>query len=191
MQVTNIRSHRIRWRLLLAQGALAGIVSAVVMLVIAVALYPLFTNGADIWSFAKVVGSVVYGSSAVDPLSGFEAGPVLVGLLLHFALGAFAGMTYAALVAMFALEGWTPVALFGLLYGAMLFVWSTTLIEAGLTRVSTEQFQVLAMFWGNLAFGLTSGVLLANWADDADLDQYDDERVPVFEGQLDQHRLLH
>jgi hypothetical protein len=191
MQVTNIRSHRIRWRLLLAQGALAGIVSAVVMLVIAVALYPLFTNGADIWSFAKVVGSVVYGSSAVDPLSGFEAGPVLVGLLLHFALGAFAGMTYAALVAMFDLEGWTPVALFGLLYGAMLFVWSTTLIEAGLTRVSTEQFQVLAMFWGNLAFGLTSGVLLANWADDADLDQYDDERVPVFEGQLDQHRLLH
>jgi hypothetical protein len=191
MQVTNIRDHRIRWRVLLAQGAVAGVISAAVMLVIAIALYPVFTDGADVWTFAKVVSSVVYGSSAVDPLSGFELGPVAVGLLLHFALGAFAGVTYAALVAMFDLEGWTPVALFGLLYGAMLFVWATTLIEAGLTRVATEQFQVLAMFWGNLAFGLTSGVLLATWADAADLDQYDDEKVPVFEGNLDQHRLLH
>jgi hypothetical protein len=47
------------------------------------------------------------------------------------------------------------------------------------------------MFWGNMAFGLTSGILLSQWADRADVDQLEDEKVPVFEGQIDQTRLLH
>jgi hypothetical protein len=184
-EITNIRGHRIRWSLLLAQGVVAGLVSAFVMLVIASVLFPLFTSGADLWSFPKVVSTVFYGDSAASPLSGFDGSAVLLGLVVHFAIGMVAGAIYAALVAMFDLEGWTPVSLFGLLFGAMLFVWSYTLIEAGIGPDSAQQFPVMAMFLGNLAFGLSTGVLLATWADAADLDQYEDERVDRFEGQQD------
>jgi hypothetical protein len=189
--LTNIRGHRIRWRMQLASGAVVGAISAAVMLAIAMLLYPLFADASDLWSFPKVVSTVVYGQDAIQPLAGFDAGPVLVGLAIHFAIGIVAGMVYAGLIAMFDIEGWTPVALFGLLYGAMLFVWSTALVLAGLTPVDTGNLPVIVMFWGNVAFGLAAGLLLSTWADRADIDQADDEKVPVFEGQIDQYRLLH
>jgi hypothetical protein len=189
-QLTNIRGHRIRWRMQLASGAVVGLISAAVMLVIAMLLYPPFADASDLWSFPKVVSTVILGDDAIEPLAGFETIPVLVGLAIHFLIGVVAGAVYAAIVAMFDLEGWTPVALFGLLYGAMLFVWSTALVLAGLTPVDTGNLPVIVMFWGNIAFGLTAGVLLSTWADRADVDQVDEERVPVFEGQIDQTRLL-
>jgi hypothetical protein len=161
------------------------------MLVIAMLLYPLSADASDAWSFPKVVSTVLLGEDAIDPLSGFEAAPVIVGLVIHFLIGIAAGVVYAALVAVFDLEGWTPVALFGLLFGAMLFVWSTALVFAGLTPVDSGNFPLIVMFWGNMAFGLTAGVMLSTWADRADLDQAEDEKVPVFEGQVDQARLLH
>lgn len=192
MEITNIRGHRIRWSMLVARGAIAGIVSALVMLVIAAVTFPIAAAGADGWSFLKVAGTVLLGSGAAEPLGGFELAPVLAGLAVHFTIGVIAGVTYALLVAMCDLEGWTPVALFGLLYGAMLFVWSTVFIDAGLTPTSTQQFPVMVIFAGNMAFGLTAGPLLATWADHADLDQRTDERVPVFEGDEQQSpRLLH
>ncbi len=192
MEITNIRNHRIRWSLLFAQGALAGLVSAALMLVIATITYPAFSDGADGWTFMKVVSSSVLGDDAATPLAGFSALPVVLGLIIHFAIGAFAGATYAALVAMFDLEGWTPVALFGLLYGAMLFVWSTAFIGAGLGGAAIQDLPLIVMFWGNMVFGLTAGVLLATWADRADIDQVESERVAVFEGDdPSRHRLLH
>jgi len=189
--VTNIRGHRIRWRVQLTTGAIVGAVSALVMLAIAMLLYPLFVDASDPWSFAKVVSTALLGEDAISPLAGFEAIPVAVGLVLHFLIGTLAGMAYAVLVAVFDLEGWTPVALFGLLFGAMLFVWSTAIVLAGLTPVDSRNFPLIVMFWGNIAFGLTAGIMLSRWADRADIDQLEEERVPVFEGQLDQERLLH
>ncbi len=185
MEITNIRDHRIRWRMLFAQGALAGITSATLMLAIATITYPAFSDGADGWTFMKVVSSSVLGDDAATPLAGFDATPVLLGLLIHLAIGAFAGATYAGLVAMFDLEGWTPVALFGLLYGAMLFVWSTAFIGAGLGGAAIQGLPLIVMFWGNMVFGLTAGILLATWADRADIDQVESERVTVFEGDVD------
>lgn len=188
---TNIRGHRIRWRAQLTTGAVVGAVSALVMLAIAMLLYPLFVDASDAWSFPKVVSTALLGEDAIEPISGFEAVPVVVGLVIHFLIGIAAGAVYAALVALFDLEGWTPVALFGLLFGAMLFVWSTALVFAGLTPVDSGNLPLIAMFWGNMAFGLTAGIMLSSWADRADLDQREDEKVPVFEGQVDQARLLH
>ena len=121
-------------------------------------------------------------TSAVTPPSGFDLAPVVVGLLVHLLIGVFAGTTYAVMVAMFDLEGWTPVALFGLLYGAMLFVWSTALIGAGLGTAAIQDLPLIVMFWGNMVFGLTAGVVLATWADRADIDQVESERVAAFEG---------
>lgn len=191
MEVTNVRGHRIRWRMQLTTGAIVGAISSLVMLAIAMLLHPLFVEAADPWTFTKVVSTTILGEAAISPLAGFVAIPVLVGLVLHMLIGTLAGMAYAALVALFDLEGWTPVALFGLLFGAMLFVWSTALVLAGLTPVESENFPLIVMFWGNMAFGLTAGIMLSQWADRADIDQLEEERVPVFEGQLDRPRTLH
>lgn len=185
MQVTNVRGHRIRWRVLMGQGAFVGSVSSLFMLVVATLLYPLLDSATDGWTFLKVVSTAVLGQDAADPLTGFAAVPVLAGLVVHLAIGAIAGLTYACLVGMFDLEGWTPVALFGLLYGAMLFVWSTVAIGAGLGGTAIEGLPPVVMLWGNISFGLCAGVLLATWADQADIDQVQSERVPPFEGDLD------
>ena len=179
MQVTNIRGHRIRWRTLAAQGAFVGVVSALFMLAVATVLYPFLESGSDGWTFLKVISTAVLGQDAASPLTGFEAVPVLVGLVVHLAIGAFAGVTYAGIVAMFDLEGWTPVALFGLLYGAMLFVWSSVVIATGLGGTAIAELPLVAMLWSNVIFGLCAGVLLATWADRADIDQVESERVPA------------
>lgn len=185
MQVTNIRGHRIRWSMLAVQGAIVGTFSALVMLVLAMLLYPAFSSGSDVWTFTKVVSTAVLGDGAATPLSGFDAAPVLVGLVLHLAIGVIAGSTYALLVAMFDLEGWTPVALFGLLYGAMLFVWSSVLVGAGLGGDVIADLPLVLMLWANMVFGITAGLLLATWADRADIDQVESERVTLFEGDVD------
>ncbi len=182
MQVTNIRGHRIRWKLVAAQGVIVGLLSAVVMLAIATLTYPMFDSSSDGWTFLKVVSSAVLGDDAAAPLTGFAAAPVVVGLLLHLAIGAFVGTTYAMLAAMFDLEGWTPVTLFGLLYGAFVFVWSTVAIGVGLGGEAIQQLPLVVMLWGNLVFGFCAGVLLATWADRADIDQLESERIPAFEG---------
>lgn len=182
--VRNIRGHRIRWRVLLAQGALVGIVSAFVMLAVAMLTVPLFAEGLDSWSFSKALSTVVLGDAAASPLAGFDAAPVAVGIAVHLALSALAGMVYAGLVGFFDLEGWTPVAVMGLLFGAVLFVWSAALIGAGLAPAAATDLPLGAILWGNVAFGLTAGLLLATWADRADLDHELDDavRVRAFEG---------
>lgn len=160
---------------------MVGVLSALAMLLVATITYPLFVDGTDLWSFPKVVASALLGADAATPLDGFSFGPVLLGLVLHFVLGTFAGVTYALLVALFDLEGWTPVALFGILYGAMLFVWSAAVVGAGIGGDAIQDLPLAVMFWANVAFGLTAGALLATWADAADLDQDELERVPAFE----------
>jgi hypothetical protein len=188
MQITNIRHHRIRWRLLAAQGIVVGVLSALVMLAIAMLAYPMFVEGADGWTFSKVVSTALLGDSAADPLSGFVLVPVTVGFVVHLAIGACAGASYAVLIAMFDLEGWTPVALFGLIYGAVLFVWSSALVGIGAGGEAIGDLPLVVMLWGNIVFGLAAGVLLATWADRADIDQIESERVPAFEGDRPSRR---
>lgn len=180
--IRNVRGHRIRWGALLSLGALVGVISSLVMLAIAVLLVPLFSEGTDAWTFAKVLSVPFLGSGAASPLTGFDTTPVVVGLITHFALGAVVGVLYAAVIGMFDLEGWTQTALTGILLGAFLFVWSSTLISAGLGPKPAEVLPMAAMLWGNLAFGITAGALVATWADKLDLDQDETERVRAFEG---------
>ncbi|MEO6866649.1 MAG: hypothetical protein ABI200_01355 [Gaiellales bacterium] len=185
--VRNIRGHRIRWHIMAAQGAYIGVASAAVMLAIAMATFPIFASNTDGWTFAKIISTVALGNSAAHPLTGFAFVPVVVGLAIHFALSITIGVVYAGLVAMFDLEGWTPVALMGLIIGAIAFVWSAALIGAGVGPASFADLPLGALLWGNIAFGLTAGVLLATWADRADLDRDitsvdDGVRVRAFEG---------
>jgi len=181
MEITNIRHHRIRWRRLAALGAGAGLVGALVMLLISMATMPLLTDG-DAWTFPKVISGALLGSDAATPLTGFESGPVIVGLVLQLVIGAIVGAIYGVLVAMFDLEGWTPVTLFGLIFGATTFVTIVSIISATVAADSVEALPIIATFWGSIAFGLTAGAVLARWADRSDLDQDTTERVGAFEG---------
>lgn len=156
MQVTNIRTHRIRWRRQLVRGALVGAIS-VVALLLAAAIVDLFVGTTDDSALAEVAGSI-----------GLAVG-------IDFVIGIIGGMVFAALVALFDVEGWTPVAVAGLLYGAVVFVWPATI--AGFNGGS-----LIVMFAGSIAFGLTAGLLLATWADRGDIDQNETVRVPAFEG---------
>jgi hypothetical protein len=184
--VRNIRGHRIRWRILALQGVYVGLVAAAVMLAVAMVTFPLFSSTADGWTFPKIVSTVVLGGDAADPLKGFEFAPVVVGLAIHLVVSAVIGVVYAGLVGMFDLEGWTPVAVMGLIVGAMAFVWSAALIGAGVLPAEFADLPLGALLWGNVSFGLTAGLLLATWADRADLDTDDPtddrERVRAFEG---------
>lgn len=183
--IRNVRGHRIRWTALLARGVVVGLISALVMLVVAMVSFPLFERGSDMWTFSKVIAAVFLPNDTMQ-LTSFEAGPVLLGTLLHFLLGAFAGATYAAIVGMFDLEGWTPVAMMGIVYGAGLFITSATLIGVlSSFDDAAQNLPLVVMFWGNVAFGITAGALMATWADRADIDQDEAERVPAFEGQQD------
>lgn len=182
--IRNIRGHRIRWSVLLAQGALAGVLSSLVMLAVAMITVPMLSGGTDNWTFAKVVSTLFLGADAADPLTGFDALPVTVGLLVHFTIAIVAGALYGALVGLFDLEGWTPVAVMGLLFGAFLFVWSAVVVGAGFAPSPVADLPLGALLWGNIAFGLCQGLLLATWAERADLDRDPEDvaRVRVFEG---------
>lgn len=182
MEITNIRHHRIHWRSVAVRGALAGVTSALFMLVLASVTWPAFADDADSWTFLKVVGSATLGGDAASPLTGFDASAVLVGFVMHMSIGIAAGAAYGLIVALLDLEGWTPVALVGMLYGAVLWVWSTAIVGAVVGSEVLTDAPLMVMFWSNVSFGLVAGLLLATWADGADLDQVESERVPVFEG---------
>ncbi|MCW2973084.1 MAG: hypothetical protein JWN72_1357 [Thermoleophilia bacterium] len=177
--IRNVQGHRIRWRVLGAQGAAVGLWSAVAMLVVAMATVPLFDSSMDTWSFTKVIASGILGDGAASPVTGFELVPVLVGTLVHLTIGLLVGVSFAFVIGFFDLEGWTPVALVGLLYGALLFVGSATFVNAGLGPWSDVPLQPL--LWGNVVFGLVAGLLMSTWAQDADIDIERDEPVHVFE----------
>lgn len=179
--VRNIRGHRIRWGMLCAQGAMVGLWSALAMLVVALMTIPMFSTGLDAWSFPKIIAATFMGDSAASPVTGFDAGPVAIGTIIHFGIGAIVGATFAAIIGMFDIEGWTPVALVGLMYGALLFVGSATVIAAIGGPAAEFDLPMAPLLWGNVIFGLVAGVLMAAWADAADIDQPEAEHVRVFE----------
>jgi len=183
--IRNIQGHRIRWRILAAQGALVGLISALAMLLIAMVTIPLFAGSMDTWSFSKVLASGVLGNSAAHPLTGFDAGPVLLGTLLHLGIGALVGISFAIVIGLFDLEGWTSVALVGLLYAAVMFVGAATMVSIGIGPWSDVPLQPL--LWGNLVFGLVAGLFMSTWAQDADIDIEPGERVHVFETSFEDH----
>jgi hypothetical protein len=182
--IRNIQGHRIRWRVLAAQGALVGLWSSLAMLVVAMVTTPMFESTMDTWSFTKVIASGVMGDGAASPISGFEWAPVLVGAAIHLGIGTIIGIAFAALVGLCDLEGWTSVSLVGLLFGAVLFVAAAAVVSVGMGPWNS--LPLAPLLWGNIAFGLVAGVSMASWAQDADLDLPEGERAHVFESSFEE-----
>lgn len=180
----NVEGHRIEYGALALQGVVVGLISSVVLGVVASLLGPIITTGHDVSSFLKIVATPLMGEAAVTPVTGFDPGAVLVGAGVLLALGAIMGAGFAMVVGFFDLEGFTQVAVVGLLLGAVYFVITTVIIGLGLVHSAFEQLELAVMFWGHVAFGLTAGALMARSVSRHDRQGGTDEhavdiRVPV------------
>jgi hypothetical protein len=72
-------------------GAVAGLGGGLAMAVIAAIISSIIH--ADIWQEAKQIAAVVYGPAAVAE-AGFDAGPVIVGTLIHLVMSALFGAVF-------------------------------------------------------------------------------------------------
>jgi hypothetical protein len=172
----NVRAHRINYRALAARGAWAGVLASLIMVAIAAVAAPLIEANTDAWSFPKVVSSIVLGEEAASPLAGFDALPVVLGLLLHLAIGAFFGAVFACIVGFLDVEETVPVVLAGIVYGVIVFL--TTYVMIGqLLFPAIDDLPLVVSFWNHVAFGITTGVVLGSWADTLDADHYKDREA--------------
>lgn len=95
-------------------GVAASLIAeAVFILMVAVVS---LLRGMDPWMVARMPGSFLLGPEAVQP-PGYVPGDVLIGLLMHLALGIIVGVVYAALLSRL---GVSPVT-GGLITGAVIY----------------------------------------------------------------------
>lgn len=81
------------FRRALGGGAVAGVIGGIVIsLFMALAA---LAGGRDVWMGMKVAGAPLVGQDIIRP--GFEAGPVLLGVAMHFAVSIGWGILFAAL----------------------------------------------------------------------------------------------
>ncbi len=102
-------------------GALAGLAGGTAMAFVAAIISA--SIGGDIWLEAKQIATMVYGPEAAVA-SGFVAGPVIVGTLIHFLFSMLFGSLYSLLtrrVLQLPTDFGTPI-LSGLIYGMMIWM---------------------------------------------------------------------
>jgi hypothetical protein len=80
------------------------------------------TTGGTLWAFFRYVASIVMGSDVLPPPASFDAGVVVVGLLVHFLLSLIFGAVLATIIHRWGLlVGLIGGALFGLAIYAINF----------------------------------------------------------------------
>lgn len=96
----------------------AGVVASLVAEAVFIAMVAMvsWVRGMDPWIVTRVPASFLLGPDAVHP-PGFVAGDVLLGMLMHLAMGILVGLIYAALLPRL---GLSPVA-GGLITAAVLY----------------------------------------------------------------------
>lgn len=102
------------WRAALIAGVVAGTVTLLLQLILIAAL-----TGGSPWFVLYHIAGLVLGPDAVLGVTGFEVGPALLGLLLHFVLAILFTLLLAFIIHRWGLVvGIVGGALFGLaLYG--------------------------------------------------------------------------
>ncbi len=105
------RGRRQAWQ----GGTVAGLIGGVVLSVYMMAMQ--IAKGDDIWAVAKMAGVPFLGEAALRP--GFEAGPVFVGILSHFAVSVAWGVLFGVLF-----YGFTRAAtlVLGTVWGAIVWL---------------------------------------------------------------------
>jgi hypothetical protein len=132
----NLSAHRVDADGLLTSGGDTGVLAALVAAVVPTIVAPIFVSTIDGWTFFKAVSTILLGDSAVDPVSGFELAPVLVGAGMYLFIGTLLGAIFALVVALADLDGAVPILVILIsLFGAYTFLllWlplSQTLVPA-------------------------------------------------------------
>lgn len=136
----------------LRPGVVAGLVAGVVLSFYMAAMS--IAKGQDLWVGAKMAGMPFTGERAMNP--GFEAGPVAIGLLSHFAVSAVWGALFGLLAIPLNRKG---VLAAGVAWG--IFVWIMmfygVLPTLGLQRL-VEMTPVGAAIFEHVLFGLAVAV---------------------------------
>lgn len=137
-------------------GALAGLAGGLAMAIVG-AIISLVLNG-DIWLEAKQIASVVYGTSVNRP--GFEAGPVLVGTIIHLTISAGLGAAYGIVLRrVLKLPSDVGVPLVaGLIYGLMIWFVAYFVVLPS-ANPSLLQTYAPAFVVQHLVYGLVTGLV--------------------------------
>jgi hypothetical protein len=102
-------------------GAIAGLIGGLSMALVGAIISA--SVGGDIWLEAKQIAAVVYGSAAAAQ-PGFEAGPVLVGTLLHLLVSTILGALFSIVTRrLFHLTSeFGTLLMAGLIYGMLIWL---------------------------------------------------------------------
>jgi hypothetical protein len=138
-------------------GAVAGLGGGIAMAIVgAMISTPL---GGDIWLESKQIAAVVYGAAATAQ-SGFVAGPVIVGTLLHLivsaALGAIFGILTRRVLRLTSEFGTLIMA--GLIYGLLIWMIAYFLVLPSFNPPLRETYAP-AFVIQHLVYGAVTGLL--------------------------------
>ena len=137
-------------------GALAGLGGGIAMALVGWLIS--LSSGSDIWQTPKLIAGAIGGSSTVAP--GFEAGPVLLGTIMHFAfsmiMGALFGIVFRRALHLPSSFGLPIVG--GLIYGLALWFIAYFMVlpalNSGLLSVYAPAFIIQ-----NLTYGIVLGII--------------------------------
>jgi hypothetical protein len=136
-------------------GAVAGLIGGVAMALVGVMIA--LATGTDIWQAPKLIANAIGGTPNVSP--GFEAGPVLLGSLMHLLTAALFGALFGIVFRRtFNLPSSFGIPLVsGLIYG--LGIWFVDyfmvlpMLNPGLSAVYSPAFVIQ-----NLTYGVVLGI---------------------------------
>jgi len=141
-----------RRRLILRGGAIAGVVGGVVISLLAAVTNAL--RGQDVWRVFKVAAYPFLHQRVTSP--GFDAVPIALGLVDHFAVSIICGILFADLA--FGLSRWATVG-FGAVWGLLVLFAMTYLVlpMAGAVRLE-DQMAIGPMVVEHVMFGIAVGL---------------------------------
>lgn len=137
----------------------AGLVGGAVMGALAMAIGASYGGDIDLWTPVKQVAGAFYGPGVA--MRGFEAGPVILGTLVHFAVAAGLGVVFAILyrrILGLPFQLGLPI-LMGAIYG--LAIWGVAHIVLPTLNPVMAASEKPAFVLGHIAYGVTLGVAYA------------------------------
>ncbi|HEX5690852.1 MAG TPA: DUF6789 family protein [Roseiflexaceae bacterium] len=138
-------------------GAIAGLIGGLSMALVGAIISA--SIGGDIWLESKQIAAIVYGSAAAAQ-PGFEAGPVLVGTLLHLlistVLGALFGIVTRRIFHLTSEFGTLLMA--GLIYGMLIWLVGYFAVLPAINPLLRETYAP-AFIVQHLVYGAVTGLV--------------------------------
>ncbi|HEU4322304.1 MAG TPA: DUF6789 family protein [Roseiflexaceae bacterium] len=158
-------------------GALAGLAGGAAMAVVAAIISA--SIGGDIWLEAKQIATMVYGPEAATA-SGFVAGPVIAGTLIHFLFSMLFGSFYSLLtrrLLQLPTDFGTPI-LSGLIYGMMVWMLAYFVVLPVMDSALMQTYAP-AFIVQHLVYGVVLGLVYAALRPQPYVERYWRAEVPA------------